>query len=542
MVKLKNIFCGVGMLAICSVVAKLLGAFFRIPLTNILGAQGMGIYQMVFPIYSVVLTISCGGIPVAISKLVASKSAEKDVNGVKSVLKVGLLAVTIVGLSFSVALVLLHNLIAHLQGNSQASLAYLGIAPSILCVCIVSVFRGYFQGKLNMLPSSVMQIVEQFAKLSFGIGLSLKFLEYGVEYAVLGAVIGISISEAVAMSVMLLFYCLEILKTKFRMSKKFSRLALQAEIALDWNISDYDVLKAQNGDSKSTLRQIYKVAIPVTLGALIFPLTQVVDSVVVINYLTSVGYSKDIATAQFGILNGPVSSLINLPVLITLAISIALLPKVAKAYAMGEGCTQVTIDAMRYSLLIAIPTSIGLLLFAKDIMYFMYGRGLDEMELNQGAKILQLTSTIVFYASIMQVCTATMQGMDDAFKPAAILGIVALIKVLATLIFIYFWGIYGVALAGVVFYMLACMLNIIICKSKIDFKKTSITAFKILVSASIAFGLSWIVRYFCFGQRASFVALMLCGLGAASLYTLLLLALGCLKHNMVDAKSLPIQQ
>jgi len=525
------------MLAICSVVAKLIGAFFRIPLTNILGAEGMGMYQMVFPIYTVVLTLSSGGLPIAISKVVANKTAIDDIDGAKKVLKVSLFLLSCIGIVATIGIVCMHKWISSLQGNSRASIAYLGIAPSIFFVCIICVLKGYFQGRQNMLPSSIMQIVEQIIKLVVGISLSMYFMRWGIEYAVLGAMIGISVSECVAMLTLIGFYILGNIVARRKNIFLKTNLQFQTEVALDWNLTN-DIIKNNStsintsSSAKSILKAVYKVAMPVTLGAMILPLTQVIDSIIVINFLISAGLSKADATGQYGILNGPVSSLINLPVLITLAISIALLPKVARCFATQQDSTNEVNNAMKYSLLLAFPSFVGVLLFAKDIMYFMYGRGLSAQELDLGIKILQLSSSIIVYAGIMQICTATLQGMDKASRPAFILAISAVIKIVFTIILLNLLGIYGVTLASVLFYLVACLFNLILCRKRIDLHHTSKYSIKIILASIVSFGISFALRELLLGGISFTIRLLLCGGMSVVLYGIVCWLLGLIGNKL----------
>ena len=125
------------MLAVCSVIAKLLGAMYRIPLTNILGGEGMGLYQMVFPLYTLLLTVSSGGLPVAISRIIAVKLADDDEAGAAKVLKVSVAALAVIGIAGSLALALFNDSIAAVQGNRDAALAYVGIAPAVALVAAI---------------------------------------------------------------------------------------------------------------------------------------------------------------------------------------------------------------------------------------------------------------------------------------------------------------------------------------------------------------------------------------------------------------------
>ncbi|MFR5061864.1 MAG: oligosaccharide flippase family protein, partial [Christensenellales bacterium] len=202
----RYLFTGAGMLAVCSVIAKLLGAMYRIPLTNILGGEGMGLYQMVFPLYTLLLTVSSGGLPVAISRIIAVKLADDDEAGAAKVLKVSVAALAVIGIAGSLALALFNDSIAAVQGNRDAALAYVGIAPAVALVAVLSCYRGYYQGRENMLPSAVSQLIEQAVKLFLGLYFARLMMPRGVAYGVFGALLGVSASELLAMLSLMLMY------------------------------------------------------------------------------------------------------------------------------------------------------------------------------------------------------------------------------------------------------------------------------------------------------------------------------------------------
>jgi len=139
---IRYLFTGAGMLAVASVIAKLLGAMYRVPLTNVLGGEGMGLYQLVFPLYTLLLTVSSGGLPVAISRLVAVKLACGDEKGARRVLGVSLAALVPIGILSTALLAVFGGAAAALQGNAEAKTAYYGIAPSVTFVAVISCFRG----------------------------------------------------------------------------------------------------------------------------------------------------------------------------------------------------------------------------------------------------------------------------------------------------------------------------------------------------------------------------------------------------------------
>ncbi|MDR3021895.1 MAG: polysaccharide biosynthesis protein [Clostridiales bacterium] len=532
MKKSKNFFYGAGMLALCSVVSKILGASFRIPLTNILGAEGMGIYQIVFPLYAVLLTLSSGGLPVAISRVVATRCAKNQSDSSGKILCVALIAMTIIGFLITLIVLIFHRAIATVQGNHLASLAYLGIAPAIVFVAVIGVFRGYFQGKQNLLPSSISQLVEQATKLIVGISLSINFMQYGVEFAVLGAVLGVTLSEAVAMIVLILFFIFGFISQKKSRLTQSVATHFDMEVSLDWNIDEFansdKPLQTKTESVKSILKTVYKVAMPVSIGALILPMTQVVDSIIVINFLISGGASRAVATAQYGIVNGPVSSLINLPVVMTMAIAIALLPKVTDAFTRGEDTHDIVSTAMRQGLLLAMPAFIATLLYAQDIMHLLYGSGLSATELSQGVQILQISAVIILYATIVQLCTAVLQGYNQAAKPAYILAMGAVVKIATTVLLLYFLGIYGVAIATVIFYIIAVILNIYAVRKKMNISIFAKDIFKIFIASLVSILTGLLVKLIVQNYLPNFAALAVAIFISIALYLYLCILLGCI--------------
>ena len=181
-------------------IAKILGAVYRIPLTNMLGSYGMGLYQLVFPMYSLVLTLSGVGFSMAVSKMVAARMEQEKTIEAKRVFTSALIILFILGVLNSLMLLLGGDLIAKIQGNANLGVLYRLISPSVLLVCLVSAFKGYFQGKMNMAPTALSQICEQVIKLAAGLYLAYLFMP-DIEKAVGGAVFAITLSEGVALAV-----------------------------------------------------------------------------------------------------------------------------------------------------------------------------------------------------------------------------------------------------------------------------------------------------------------------------------------------------
>ncbi len=195
---------GAAVLTIGSVIAKLLGAFYRIPLTNILGAEGMGMYQLIFPVYALFMTLSTAGIPTALSRIVAEKRSMGE--SVKHYLFSAIMLLLALSMLFTIITISLARTLARIQGNESVYQGFIIIAPSILFVGVIAGFRGWFQGEMYMFPTAISNIIEQVVKLSLGIGLAVAFSSRGVIWAVSGALIGVTVSEFITMIYMIITY------------------------------------------------------------------------------------------------------------------------------------------------------------------------------------------------------------------------------------------------------------------------------------------------------------------------------------------------
>ena len=197
--KQNQFLTGAIVLAVAGIICRVLGVIFRIPLTNIVGNFGMGIYQMVFPLYALLLIVSSAGIPIAISKMVAREMTADNKSECKKILFNALILLSVIGLVLSLLFIIFSSQIASLQGNKDVGIIYIAIAPSVFLVCIISALRGYFQGMQNMIPTAVSQIIEQLIKMAVGITLALMFIKTSVIMAVFGAILAVTISEVVAL-------------------------------------------------------------------------------------------------------------------------------------------------------------------------------------------------------------------------------------------------------------------------------------------------------------------------------------------------------
>ncbi len=416
----KVLLKGAFILSLGGIITKVLGAVYRIPLTNILGGEGIGLYQMVFPLYATLLTFSSTGVPSGVSKLIAEgKNPEITL---KSSLKV----FTVVGTALSLCMAVFSNKLALLQGNEKAGVCYALLSPSVLLVSMISCFRGYYQGFSNMKPTAISQILEQAVKLTLGIALCLAFRGNAVIKASL-AVVAVTLSELVT-----LIY--------FWVKAKGTSLLL--------NVKVY----------KKDLAPIYKTVIPMMAVTLVIPLVRTVDSFLIINILN--GYLGN-ATELYGLLTGAVESLISMPVAVCYAVAISSIPIISKLQKDGGKVFEKCSSAIFTTLILAIVFAVIVYFFAEFAVNVLYG-GLSLENKTAVVNMLKLSSISIITLSLMQTTVACVNALGR-FKITMLSGVISgAVKIILTVILLknpkinIFGAIYG----DIFCYFVATFLNL----------------------------------------------------------------------------------
>ena len=469
--KNKSFLYGAMVLGAGGILAKFLGVLYRIPLSNIIGAEGIGLYQMVFPFYTLLLTISSAGLPAAISKMVAEALAQNDRKGAEKVFKAAVVSLSVLGVIATLLVFALHKVVAKLQGNSAAALSYVGIAPALFFVALVSAFRGFFQGRQNMLPTALSQLTEQIVKIAFGIVFAKMLLPYGTAYAALGALLGVSVSEAFAAAQLWIQYLV------YKKKERKHRYIPEADCHGDGVHADgerqacaapspCDTVTIPTAPRPSVVRRLFAISIPITLGAIILPVTQLIDSALVINILKGGGFSERISTILYGLMTGHVMSLINMPVVLSVAVAAAVMPGIAASNIKGNkpAVEKKTGSALRTAVILAVPCVVIMCVFSRQIIGLLYGRSLRNdpvLEAETAARLLSATSLSIVYIAVVQVITAALQAVGKTYVPVINLGIGSAIKIVLNLVLISSprLHIYGAAISTCACYAVAALLD-----------------------------------------------------------------------------------
>ena len=510
---------GAAILAAAGIICRLLGVVIRIPLANIVGNFGMGLYQMVFPLYSLLLIVSSAGVPVAISKMVAREKVAGDLRQCRRILLNSVVLLGVIGAAVSALFMVFAYQIAGVQGNRDVGVIYLGIAPSVFLVCIIAAFRGYFQGFQNMIPTAASQIIEQVVKVAAGITMAVLFIKISVVWAVFGAILAVTVSELIALAFLLIIYFISLRKkspgtNKSPSAKRSSKGSL----------------------SVGTMWQILKQSFPVTLMASVFPLILVLDSMLIINMLTSAGTASKEATQLFGISSGAVHTLINLPAVLAAAIATAIVPAVSalmKQDKIEELRAKMSLS-VKITLLISIFFTAFYLAFAPKLIDLLYHGAFKEEpgHLTLAGRLLKIESALIFLIGISSVFTAMLQGADKAKFPLIALLLGGAAKIAFQFSMIKSIGIYAVSLGNVICFTIAAILNTIFALHFIKIKRgLSQNAVRMTALAAVFALAVGLLAYF-MPQNRWWVILS----GALSLiiYAILVAMFGYLRFNKLN--------
>lgn len=426
----KKIYYGAIILGIGAFLSKLLGAVYRIPLTRLIGGSGLGLYQTVFPVYTLLLDFSGAGVPNAMAKLISSRPPrEREVYALK-LLKISLLFFCLLGALFSVVTAALSRVFAAAQGCPEAYSAYITLSPSVFLVCAICCFRGYFQGFMNMTATASSQITEQAVKLAVGLIAARAFLP-DIPKAVAAATFAITVSEAVALIMLIITFAVR--------RKKSGVLPI----------------KLNKKEAVFSLKEIISYAVPIALTGMILPLSKVLDSFIIVNSLKL--YSEN-ATGLYGLFSGVAATVIGLPVAICYGVATVAVPAVSGGGANRNDKAKKTV---LLTLVLSLPAAIFCALFAPFIVGLLFGY-LGAEEKSVSVTLLRITSPCIVLLSLLQTLNAVLIGKGMPKKPAIGTAAGVAVKTAAEIVMLKnpAVGVYGAGIASIACYFVANLVNL----------------------------------------------------------------------------------
>ena len=429
---------GTMILTISSIIVKVIGSLNWIILSRVLGGEGIGLYQMGFPIYLMAITVSSAGVPVAISIITSEKLANKDYRGAKRVFNVSLRLLLLSGLLFSSALFFGADFLInqHIILDARAYYSIIALAPAVFFVTFLASFRGYLQGWQIMTPTATSEVVEQLVRVITMLIFADLFMPYGLAYAAGGASMGAGAGAFCALLVLMWFYR--------RLKKR-----LHAEIE-----AQDDSIPLESAGS--IIKRLLKLALPVSLTSLMLPIGANLDLLIVPQRLEVAGFDVRHATELFGYLTGMAVPLVNLAAIFTAAMTISLVPSISESRTLGHfNAIQEKIRiAFRVAMIITFPCFMGLFFLAEKVAALIYNAP-------GAAGAIQTMSVGILFLGMHQISTGILQGLGKTAIPVINMLLACLVKVVISwwLTAIPYLGIKGASLATVADFAVAAIIN-----------------------------------------------------------------------------------
>lgn len=439
-------------LAAAGIIVRIIGMFYRIPLADILGDEGNGYYSSAFSIYSILLIVSSYSLPTAVSKMVAVRLARKEYKNSIKVLKVSLFYGTVVGGLGAAVLWFGADLFANdFLKMPYTSYALKTLAPTILIIAYLGVFRGYFQGIGTMLPTAISQIFEQIVNAVISIYAAAMLFQEGVRsnalygstqysyaFGAAGGTIGTG-AGALAGLLFLLFILFSYRPVMKRQSRR--------------DRSGY----LETYGSLSTV--LIMTVLPIVFSSVAYNISIVVDNSIYGISMASMGMGAPEIAANWGIYSGKYRLLFNIPVAIANSLASALIPSLSQAVAERSRPQIIRKISMviRFSMIIAIPSTVGLTVLAGPICNLLFSRSDNVSLINM---MIYGSSAVVFF-SLSTVTNAVLQGINHMKTPLknAIISLILHVGILWVMLYPLKMGIYGVLYSNILFALTMCLLN-----------------------------------------------------------------------------------
>lgn len=426
-------------LASASLIVRFIGFLYRMPLTELIGDEGNGIYSAGYYIYTFLLILSSAGLPAAISRLVSTRMEKGEYSNAHRVFKVSMAVAGTLGAVGMVVLFLFAKPIAEFVDNSESVYCIQTLAPTLLIVGLMSVYRGYLQGMNIMYPTAMSQIIEQVFNAVFSVLLAWILVKDSVALGAAGGTAGTGIGALAGLIVIIIFYYKE-------RRKIFGKLYIE-----------------DRGIKQETNRQILislaSTAIPIIAGTAVFSMTNLIDMKMVKSLLMSSGFTDSEANVLYGQLSGKYVTLTTLPVSVSSAMATAAIPTIAASLTAGDiKMVKSKINvALKLAMVISIPAAFGIGILADEILLMLFPTH------HEGGSLILAGAVSIAFLSLCQIVTGVLQGIGKVYIPVigALLGAVAKIILNALLIPIPSINVVGAVISTDVCYLIASVFDLV---------------------------------------------------------------------------------
>ncbi len=456
-------------LAAAGIVVRLIGLFYKVPMTRILGDEGIGYYNTAYEIYNIGLILSSYSLPLAVSKQIAKSRGGRRPGDVKRIFNCGIAFGAFAGGLMTVLLIFGADWIASSLFRSPGSALPLKVmAPTILVFAGMGVFRGFFQGRGNMIPTSISQIIEQLVHAGVSIWASYDFMKrfadqpnpasYGAAGGTLGTFIG-ALAAFAFLGVVMALYC--------RGGRHRS--------------------EGRHSSYKRVAVGLFLTVVPIILSQTVYQLSGSVDNSMFGIIMGGKGFGEQERMELLGIYSGKYRLLTNVPVAIATSLGASMIPSIVTSKAMKKnGAVRRKIYmTVKFNMLIAIPCAVGMGVLASPILQLLFG---DGRKLS--ATLLMMGASAVVFFSLSTVTNAVLQGIDLMAKSVTHSAISLGIHVVLVYLMLdkLNWGVYGLVVGNVTFALVVCVLNWVSIGRAMHYRQEVITTFILPLCVSAVMG------------------------------------------------------
>lgn len=429
---------GAFILIFASVIVKIIGFLYHVAIIRIIGTEGIGIFNMIYPLFTTALVLTTAGLPLAISKYVAEETAFNNTSSAETLLGQALSILLIFSILISLVLILFSpQLLQHIYADPRVIPCFLILVPSLSLVAVSSAIKSYFQGLQNMRPTACSQLIQQIIRFITGIALVYFLYPYGLTMSAAGLSLAILLSELGG------FIYVRNLYLKKSRVKKFVAFPTYKDF-----------------------KKLLSFGLPITITRIIITLTTAAEASLIPHQLITAGKTLSEATSFYGELSGVALTLILLPSTLSFSLSTTLVPAVSEAQSRKQSSLlkHRTTDALGITILAGLPSS---------IILFFYGPALAEIlfKAHQASFLIQILSIGSVFLYISQTASGILQGIGNVKLNFA----TTLIGGLVRLTGIYFLGsnshsgVYYIGISFIVSFFISAFLKILIIKLKTGF-------------------------------------------------------------------------
>ena len=517
--KKQSFLQGAGILAIATIVVKLIGALYKIPLNNIIGKEGYAYFLQSYDIYALLLTISTAGLPVAMSRMIAAAQAHGNLAQVRRVNSAALRVFLLIGLVGSLIMMVLCKPLAAMMGIPDGAVTILALGPAVLFVCINSSFRGFFQGQSIMTPTGVSQVIEAACKLVLGLILAflLQKATQSIIHSVAGAILGVTIGSVLAFFYLLVEYRRHAPSLDDRGASRPSK------------------------SMRATTRELLGIAIPITIGSAGLQVISLIDNALIMRRLQdAAGFTYSAAKGLRG-LYGTAQTLFNLPGALVMPFTISLIPAITACMAKRDrrGALRIESSGIRIMTLLILPCGVGLGVLGQPIVRLLYSAYTDS-DIATAGTLLSIVSIAVILNGLVLLLNAIMQAHGFVSLPVANMIIGGIVKVVVNFILVGMpsVNIYGAPIGTVACFLVITILDIF-CMTRVIRRPPNVL--KLMLRPILACIVMGAAAYAVNGLLAGFLSPKLACIGAilaaVIIYAVLVIALRIITYE--DCMLLP---